>query len=145
MKQITLEEYAMKRDLLFPEEWELARPNAIILLEKVNAFLADVRIELEWNWEAVVSSGFRPSKPNAAASGAKASGHLFGTAVDLMDKNNHFKLAFEPLIRPDHAGLLRRHGLFMEHPAWTIGENGKGWVHLDMIKRIDRPTRVFKP
>lgn len=147
MKEISLHDYAMGRDLQFPEEWKFAEAHALVLLPKVNGFLADCRDELQIIIEPEVASGFRPSAINAKVPGsAKKSLHMLGRAIDLKDPGNNFKLAFQPLINPDHAKLLRRWELFMEHPEWTMGKDRKnGWIHLDIGPRADRPTRTFIP
>lgn len=142
MREISLADYAMGRDAQFLNEWELARENAAFLLKKVNALLKDLHLLWpDWNFEAEVSSGFRPSSLNEKIpNAAKKSLHMTGRAIDLKDIDGSFKLAFQPLIDPDHAALLRKYGLFMEHPNWT-----KTWVHFDIGPRADRPSRVFIP
>jgi hypothetical protein len=82
-----------------------------------------------------VSSGFRPSAANAAAGGAKRSGHLRGLAIDLSDPEGHLDelLSKNPQI-------LKKHGLYIENPKVTIG-----WCHLDQLPRADRPSRMFTP
>lgn len=147
MREISLHEYAMGRDVQFPQEWEFAEPHALILIPKVNGFLADCRDELEIIFDPIVESGFRPSAINSKVpNAAKKSLHMIGRAVDLRDTGNAFKLAFQPLIYPEHAKLLRRWDLFMEHPEWTMGKDRKnGWVHFDIGPRSDRPTRTFIP
>lgn len=137
MKVITLEEYAMGRDEEYKDEWALAEPNAIVLLDRVNGFLQ----ELNFPFDLKVSSGFRPSVINAAlAHAAKHSLHIDGKAIDLSDHRGQFKDLFNPRRDIEAANLLRKYGLFMEHPAYT-----PGWVHLDIGSRPDRPTRVFRP
>ncbi|HZX13719.1 MAG TPA: D-Ala-D-Ala carboxypeptidase family metallohydrolase [Thermodesulfobacteriota bacterium] len=137
MRTITLEDYVMNRDTLFPQEWEIAYPNAVILLEKVNNFLQ----ELNLDFGLAVSSGFRPKEINDKLSTAsKRSLHTIGKAIDLADTANRLKDVFMPQYRSEDADLLRKYGLFMEHPAHT-----PGWIHLDIGDRIDRPTRCFIP
>lgn len=103
--------------------------NAQKLLDKVNAFLAEIGVK-----EVKVSSGFRPSAVNAATPGAaKKSSHLIGKAVDLEDSDG--KLDDLVASKPD---LLRKYGLFQEDPKST-----KGWLHLDCADRPDRPSRQF--
>lgn len=136
-KLITLEQYAMGRDKLYPTEWtKEVQDNAKKLLEKVNALLSELGIE-----KVSVSSGFRPAAiNNKITNAAKKSAHMIGKAVDIMDNKNQdlAKLVANSPI------LLRKYGLFMEDLNSTRGQN-TNWVHLDIIERSDRPSRVFKP
>ena len=133
---ITLEQYAMGRDVQFPEEWALAKPSAIMLLDRVNAVLA-----LKFpNMLIEVASGFRPYAINQATPGAsKYSHHITGKAIDLKDRDGRLKKILNPLENPADAELLRSLELFMEDPLKT-----KTWLHLDMGIRPDRPSRIFK-
>lgn len=114
-----------------PELTEEVKDNAVILLNKVNQLLDELKIK-----SAIVSSGFRPSAVNAQTKGAaKKSLHMTGCAVDIADANN--ELGKLILTRPD---LLKKYGLWMEDIAAT-----PTWCHLDMsTKRKDRELRVFK-
>ncbi len=153
MAEITLKDYTtnqgVDRAAEFPVEWALAETNAIILLAKVNSFLDDVEKLLGIVLKREVSSGFRPEAVNATTTGAsKTSLHMRGKAVDIRDDERIFKNAFQPLFNPEHAQLLRSHGLFMEHPDYTKRKiKGKiyEWFHLDDGDRVDRPTRTFVP
>lgn len=137
MIYITLEQYSMGRDVMFPHEWAIAKPNAIALLALVNAFL----MEIAPPFPIVVSSGFRPEAlNNVIPSASKTSLHMLGKAVDIEDVHSTFKYFFTPVTNPAHAELLRKHGLFMEHPQFT-----PDWVHLDCGNRLDRATRTFRP
>lgn len=112
------------------------KKNAEDLIKRVNALLVDLSIS-----KVVVSSGFRSSTVNAATPGsAKRSAHMTGRAVDLMDDKSQ-TICKKILSKPD---LLKKHGLWMEDSAHTIGKN-TNWVHLDTIERKDRPIRTFKP
>jgi hypothetical protein len=134
---ITLDAYVMGRHKDYEEEWKEAYPKAVELLGKVNALLT----EINWPGHVTVSSGFRPAAINRRIRGAaKHSLHRWGMAVDIADPHDVFKEMFKPLTDKQDSGLLRKYGLFMEHPDHT-----KGWVHLDMGFRLDRPTRVFVP
>lgn len=130
---ITLENYKMGRDKLYPKEWTPeVEKNAIKLLLAINSFLNEIGIT-----KAVVSSGFRPSAINAALpNSAKKSAHMTGLACDIQDNKNQ-DLATLIASKPD---LLRKYNLFMENPKST-----KNWVHLDICFRIDRPSRIFNP
>lgn len=114
--------------------------NSKILLKKVNALLLELGLE---NRVFDISSGFRPSSVNKATAGsAKKSLHMLGMAIDIVDDKKQ-TLAKLIMSRPD---LLKKHGLWLEHPNSTIGKN-TNWVHLDMDSTIrkDRPSRVFIP
>lgn len=83
-----------------------------------------------------VSSGFRPSTVNASIpTAAKKSLHMRGLAVDLEDKDGTIGLLIKS--RPD---FLSKHSLWLEDLNST-----KGWVHLDLGSRLDRPSRTFLP
>lgn len=107
----------------------------------INAFLDDVG----YTGPRDCTSGFRPSGVNAALSNSgKASGHMVGMCEDLKDQ------AGQPLAKLCAANpeKLRKHGLMMEDPDYTKKKvNGvwQYWVHLDRLKRVDRPSRVFIP
>jgi len=104
---------------------------AMVLVDKINEL--GRRLGLG---KLTVSSGFRPSKVNAAIKhAAKASGHLRGLAVDFADADGKLKEKIRK-----HPEILRELELFMEHPDAT-----QTWAHLDYIKRSDRPDRLFKP
>lgn len=137
MAHFTLQDYAMGRELIAPDEWEFARINAEIFLPRVNHFLDELAFGIKYE----ISSGFRPSVINAKTmNAAKASYHMKGLAIDILDQNGAFRERFTPLTYAPHADLLRKYDLFMEHPAYT-----GGWFHLDMGARVDRPSRVFIP
>jgi hypothetical protein len=133
---ITLEQYLMGRDKLYPAEYtEEVKKNAEYLLQQINAFLVELGISI-----AEVSSGFRPSAINASvANAAKKSAHQSGEACDLKD-DKYQTLANKILANPD---LLVKHNLYLEDPASTKGKFSN-WTHLQT-----RPTRsgnrVFKP
>lgn len=144
MNEITLDDYITASNK-YPERAkspELTQPvkdNAIILLEKVNALLADLGISGPFK----VSSGFRPSSVNSATpNAAKRSMHQTGMAIDILDDKKQ-KIAKLILSRPD---LLKKYGLWLESPEHTIGK-WTNWCHLDMDSTIrkDRPVRVFIP
>jgi len=112
------------------------KKNAEDLLKRVNALLADLGID-----KVAVSSGFRPSGVNANTPGsAKKSAHMRGSAIDLSDDKSQ-TICKKILAKPE---LLKKHGLWMEDPARTIGKN-TNWTHLDTVVRKDRPIQVFKP
>lgn len=114
-----------------PELTEEVKDNAVILLNKVNQLLDELKIT-----KVTVSSGFRPSAVNAATKGAaKKSLHMTGHAIDILDIDN--KLGKLILTQPD---LLKKYGLWMEDISAT-----PTWCHLDdSTTRKDRELRVFK-
>jgi hypothetical protein len=133
---ITLEQYITasgkyKERINDPELTEEVKDNAVILLNKVNQLLEELKIT-----KVTVSSGFRPSAVNAATKGsAKKSLHMTGMAVDLADPKNEIGRLI--LTRPD---LLKKYGLWLEDIAST-----PTWCHLDCsTARKDRDLRVFK-
>lgn len=128
---LTLKQYTMGRDKLYPEEWTLEiQANAEDLILRVNNLLKVI-----WSGEVVVTSGWRPLAINRKAGGAKRSLHMQGKAIDL--KDNDGSLAAAILKKPE---LLLDFGLWLENP-----ESTKGWVHLDRGQRSERLVRIFKP
>lgn len=131
--------YFMGRDKTYAAELtEDVKKNADILINKINSLLKD----LNWTQTVEVSSGWRPAAINGAtANAAKKSLHMSGEACDLKDDKDQ-TLAKLIMSKPE---LLKKHGLWLEHPEATKGKN-TNWCHLDMsTKRSDRPVRVFKP
>jgi len=116
---------------------EEVKKNGAILISKVNALLHDLGVE-----SASSSSGFRPSEVNSTtANAAKKSLHMICMAIDLEDDKDQ-TLAFLIASNPQ---LLKKHGLWLEHPTSTKGKN-TNWAHLDMSPtRSDRPVRIFHP
>lgn len=134
---ITLDQYAMGRSLEYQDEWQGAFVNAVDLLGRVNALLN----EIGWALDVKVTSGFRPLALNQKVKrAAKSSYHMIGKAVDFADDDHMFRRYFNPLMDMGAANVLRKYGLFMEHPDST-----PTWIHLDTGNRIDRPSRVFLP
>lgn len=80
----------------------------------------------------MISSGYRPSTYNKAASGAINSPHLTCEAVDIHDLTGNLKFKLQ-----SNVIYLEQFGLYMESPP-----NTPGWVHLQT-----RPTkrRIFIP
>lgn len=131
--------YFMGRDSQYSKELtEEIKTNAKTLVEKINALLKD----LNWTQSIEVSSGWRPAAiNNATSNAAKKSLHMTGEACDLKDDKDQ-TLAKLIQSKPE---LLKKHGLWLEHPEATKGKF-TNWCHLDMsTKRTDRAIRVFKP
>jgi hypothetical protein len=122
---------------LDPEATDDVVENGAILVSKVNALLKDLGSNA-----SEISSGFRPSSVNSKTpNAAKKSLHMKGMAVDLADDKDQ-TLAKLIASKPE---LLKKHGLWLEHPDNTKGK-ATNWCHLDMSKtRTDRPVRIFKP
>lgn len=132
---ITLEQYITangkyKERLDSLELTEEVKDNAIILLNKVNQLLEELKIT-----KVVVSSGFRPSSVNAATKGAaKKSLHMTGKAIDIEDTKH--EIANKIMAQPE---LLTKYELWMEDMGAT-----PTWLHLDIGTRRKRELRVFK-
>lgn len=127
---LTLEQYWMGRDKDYPPSPDTIR-NATELLEKVNRLYDYMPPE----FVLIVSSGYRPAQINAKVVGAaKASNHLTGNAIDLVDRNGDIDAWC--LSNLDE---LEECGLYLEDPSKTLS-----WCHLQQIApRSGR--RVFLP
>lgn len=132
-------DYVSKKDrrLEYPKEFTpTVLANAKKLLVQVNALLSDLGIT-----SGGVTSGWRPVAVNSATpNSAKASYHMTGLAVDLLD-NAKQDLAHLIASRPD---LLKKYNLWLESPLSTKGIN-TNWCHLDLGVRSDRSSRTFIP
>lgn len=135
MSLINLEQYASASGK-YPErlkdpEFSLeVIDNALKLLDKINALLAELNIT-----KVSVSSGFRPSGVNSKIPGAaKKSNHMVGHACDLEDVDGKLDKLFLENLK-----LLEKHGLYLEHP-----DNTKNWSHLQDISPKSG-NRVFNP
>ena len=110
--------------------------NADIFIISANNFFDELRIK-----PPPFSSGFRPIIINAKVNGAaKASYHSKCLAGDFEDTSDQ-KIGKKVAARPD---LLRKYGFFLEDLGSTKGRYSS-WIHLDLGKRADRPSRIFKP
>lgn len=137
MNDVSLHDYQMGRNRIYPQEWTPeVENNAIELLKRVNAFLKDLVTAVPaLDKEMKVSSGWRPAAINAnIANAAKKSAHMTGEAVDLLDINQ--SIAKEIVKYPE---LLAKHDLYLENPNST-----KGWVHLQ-TRRTKSGNRIFNP
>lgn len=114
-----------------PDCTQLVKDNAEKLLMAVNGLLSELGITT-----VTVSSGFRPSSVNGKIkNAAKASLHMSGRAIDLVDVDG--KLDALVGSRDD---LLKKYGLWQEHPDAT-----PGWFHCDNKERSKRPKNRFVP
>lgn len=133
MEIISLQDYLMNRDKLYPDEFtDEYSNNAINLLNKVNQLL----VELGYT-TAIVTSGWRSKKINELAGGGAHSAHLEAKAIDIEDDSNQTlgnKLK-------DDLTLLEKYDLYMEDLGHTKGSR-TNWVHLQI-----RPAsmRIFIP
>lgn len=127
---ITVKDYFMGRDLLFPHECtDEIRRNATETVRRVNLLLE------RFGESRAVNSGWRPAAVNASTPGsAKRSNHMMGLACDLDDDDGYLD---EWCM--DNLDILEEIGLWMEHPSAT-----KGWCHVQMVPpRSGR--RVYYP
>ncbi len=139
MPHLTLDEYLGPwKD--HPDATEEVRANALRLITAVSHLLDDLMRNLIYTrvnpkTGSIVSGetggGFRPQDYPV---GAPRSAHKTGEAVDLFDPFN--SIAGHLQMRPD---LIRKHGLWMEHPSATIG-----WCHLQ-IRPVKSGNTIFQP
>jgi hypothetical protein len=79
-----------------------------------------------------VSSGFRTQKANTDTKGAKDSAHLYGMAVDIIDKGGLLAKAIMA-----NTELLRKFDLYIENPQQT-----PTWIHFQTRKPYSG-NRIF--
>jgi len=138
---ISLTDYLMGRDALYPEEFlEETRANAIRTVAKMNSLYAVAALDgCEPAMHPKVNSGWRPSAVNDATSNAaKRSTHITAEACDTSDPDGELDRWCL-----SHLDVLERIGLWMEHPGWT-----DGWNHLQTRPPGDPPDpskRVYLP
>lgn len=124
---ITRAEILMGRDKEFPLNIELEK-NLERLLDSINKF------RKFYGRPMIVSSGYRPGYYNKAAGGAKSSNHMFCLACDFVDKDSSIDR-----FCTKNTDILRRCGLYIEHPRWT-----KGWCHMQVSIPASK-RRIFIP
>jgi len=131
--KLTIEDYKMGRDKQYPTEWTADIEKAAQdLLNRINGLL----IDLKWDKDVKISSGWRPSAINSGVAGAaKKSSHMTGQACDLLDDKD------QTLGKSITIELLTKWGLYMESLDHTKGKYSN-WTHIQT-----RPTknRVFIP
>ena len=139
--KVTLEDYLMGRDALYPDECTPeVMANASVVVERVNSLLAAMRadgvpIEENPRTKSLLNSGWRPAVVNGQTKGAAPkSKHMTGEACDLYDPEG--ALDDWCMAHPDSLASL---GLWMEHPSAT-----KGWLHLQIVPPRSG-NRVFYP
>ena len=116
---ITRADYFMGRDVTHASELTpTIEGEAEITIQCINSLLA------AFGEDRTVNSGWRPRGINAATPGAaQFSKHMTGQACDLSDPHGDLdEWAFV------HHDVLKRIGLWQEHPAST-----KGWAHFQTI------------
>lgn len=123
---ITLEDYFMGRDKLFPGELtEELWANAVLTVERANALLARAGMERG------VNSGWRPVAINAAVkNAARRSKHIHCLAIDIDDDDNSLDAWCMANLR-----ALEEIGLWLEHPSAT-----PRWCHVQTV-----PYGSWKP
>lgn len=126
---ISEKEYLMGRDKEWPIN-ETVADNMKVLLARVHLLILVHKPELKPLFNGI-TSGYRPAAFNKTVKGAASkSAHITCEAVDLRDDDG----SIARILRADES-VLKKAGLFMEHPSYT-----KGWVHLQT-----RPTKSNKP
>ncbi len=145
MKKITIEDYLMGRaDFMSLEASH--QTNILKLLQSVNNLLQDFYDKEQLERET--SSGYRTKqdhqriyddmnakRKNAGLAEVKipwGSKHLSGAAIDLKDADDKLKKFCT-------VEILKKHGLYMEHPDYT-----DSWCHLQIIKP-GSGNQIFKP
>lgn len=126
---ITLTDYLMDRDHLYPMEFSLGiKANAELTVQSVNGLLkrleADgVKLEIHPVNRTVISSGWRPPQiNNQVKNAAVRSKHMSAQACDLYDPDG----TIDDWLM-DHLPSSPELGLWMEHPSAT-----KGWAHVQI-------------
>lgn len=141
---ITLEQYWMGRDKLYPHKLGSdIKANALRTVAQVNQFLAlaaaqgKVDFELHPVNKSLVSSGWRPSEINSGITNAKPrSNHIMAKACDVYDPDGDID---NWAITKAGLRALEQCGLWLEHPSAT-----RTWCHLQIVSpRSGR--RVFYP
>lgn len=133
---ITLDEYLMGRDKLYPDELTpQLLENARLTIAKVNSFLYIAKSKGVLTLTPILTSGWRPQGINSRVKGAaKRSLHLTCQAIDLNDKHGQIDdFAF------NNQRVLVDLGLYLEHPDAT-----PNWCHLQ-TKPPRSGNRVFRP
>lgn len=127
---ITLSDYYMGRDLLYPDELDPEKcANARLTVSRANAMLACAGLV------RVVNSGWRPRQINARIPSASArSKHMSCQAIDLADDDGCLDRWCM-----DNLRVLARIGLWLEHPRAT-----PGWCHVQVVAP-GSGRRVFMP
>lgn len=103
--------------------------HALILVSRLN------QIQLYWERQLRLTSGYRPREINKTIKGAANNSlHIIGAAADIADPDWTFAKFCN-----DDVGMLENCGLYMEDTHAT-----PGWVHLQCFAPRSG-MRVFKP
>lgn len=140
MNPITLEQY-FGGYLNHPDATPERKANAALLLQSANAGLSQaeddgVVLNINPTTGTYISGsghgGFRPQvlvDADGHPIGAGKSEHKEGNAIDPFDPDR--ELARWSLRNQEQLKHLGIRG--MENPMWTVGRNGKGWVHWQRV------------
>jgi hypothetical protein len=125
MKSMTLDDYLMGRDRLYPDDYtpDIA-DNAMHMLQVVNNVIAQM---LQDGVEPVaVASGWRPRAVNdGTANAAEHSRHITAEACDLRDTEDRALAQWAVL----HQDILKACGVMAcENPGWT-----PTWLHIQIV------------
>lgn len=139
MKLLELKDYWMGRDAKYPLAMTPdIEHNAEILIDVLNKFLPDVPeglLVIDPQTGSYIHSGWRPPAVNSMTPGAAHnSKHMTGMAADLYGPGN--RLASWCF---GNQYVLKKHGLWMEHPSAT-----PTWCHLQDVPPRSG-NRVFYP
>ena len=141
--RITLTDYLMGRDSLYPEDCTLeVKANAEKTVKLVNSLLAvmeaeGMKLEAHPVSQSLVSSGWRPPQINRQVKGAAPkSKHMTGEAVDLYDPEGDID---NFLMSGAGQRVLASLGIWIEHPSAT-----KSWSHCQIVPPRSG-MRVFYP
>jgi hypothetical protein len=129
-RMITLEDYFMGRDKLFPAELtEEMWGNAVTTIERANRLLERAGLQRG------VNSGWRPASVNAVVrNAAKRSKHIHCLAIDIDDDDDALDAWCV-----ENLDVLAEIGLWLEHPAST-----PRWCHVQIVPPRSG-KRVFNP
>lgn len=119
---ITWDDYMQGRDLQYSEECtDEVRANAWRTIDAMNNFFEVTHLTYSG-----VRSGWRPMEINQSLPGAnkKDSKHLKALACDLADEDG----AIRKKCTEDNNAVLKKLGLYMEHPETT-----PTWCHLQTV------------
>lgn len=141
--RISLEDYLMGRDVIYPHECtpEILA-NAAKTVEVANSLLAaleaeGVEIAIHPQTKTVISSGWRPPQINGQVkNAAPRSKHMTGEAVDIYDPEGEID---DYLMSEAGQRMLIALRLFLEHPSAT-----KSWSHWQTVAPKSG-RRVFFP
>ena len=127
---ITLTDYLMDRDRIYPQEYTIGvKANAELTVAAVNVLLkrleqSGVHLENHPVTRTIVSSGWRPPQINGQVKNAAIrSKHMTAQACDLYDPDG----VIDDWLM-DNLPADRSLGLWMEHPSAT-----KGWAHVQIV------------